>query len=392
MKIVLLLSVLIPAVAGILVGIGGTQSEFRYVEERFAGIFEGQEDPVNSHLLEAPKAVTVNGTEFDFGTLTRNESRTIDFVIKNGGPIPLDVIYQTVSCGRCMHTDFEQASVFSDEVVKIPVRYATLKEGSSFREWIEFETTDPDRRVVRFTVTGNVSEVISLSADKLYVDNLTSNQIYKSKFQIYGFHTDKLEIKDYKWSNQETAELFDVQFQPLDSAALAVRPTAKAGVEAEVTIEPGLPVGAIVQNLHITADTGENVPLEMPIVGNVVSDVSVFGRGYIRTRSILEIGRVPREEGKETVLQLLVKGPSREDAVLKVTSVDPKSILSVEIGERQELNEGLVHRYPLKVTVAKNAPAVNHMGSAQGDMAKIVVETNLSNAREIVIFVQFAIE
>ena len=72
MKIVLLLSVLIPAVAGILVGIGGTQSEFRYVEERFAGIFEGQEDPVNSHLLEAPKAVTVNGTEFDFGTLTRN--------------------------------------------------------------------------------------------------------------------------------------------------------------------------------------------------------------------------------------------------------------------------------------------------------------------------------
>jgi len=390
------LSMLIPLILGITVGVGTTRQEFLNVQEQFDVHYDGVQsiDPILTTPLDAPKAQVVKGIDFDFGTMSRNESRIHNFLIKNVGAIPLDVNFHLVSCGKCMFTEFESQFVPPDETVEIAVRYSTRKPVARFREWIEIGTSDTTQEVIRFTITGNVSESISLSDDKLVVDNVISNEVNTSTFQIYSFLTDRLEITDYKWSNSSTADLFDIEFRPIDPSKLEAEPPAKAALEAVITIKPGLPVGAITQSLLMTAQTDKPVELEMPITGSVVSDISIIGASnFTRDRNLLDLGRVPRDQGKSQTLRILLKGPNRHDAELRIASVDPETALKVTIGEpNKNLNNGAVYMYPLEIEVPPGAPAFNRLGSVQGKLAKIVIETNLSTAKQVIIYVRVATE
>ena len=389
------LSILIPLIAGVAVGVSATRQEFLGVQEKFDVHRDknASVDPIETTPLEAPKAQVVNGAEFDFGTMSRNESRFQNFVIKNSGTMPLDVNFHTVSCGRCMFTEFTHEFVLPGETVEIAVRYSTLKPVARFSEWIEVGTSDPGLEVIRFTITGNVSESIRFSDDKLVVDNLTSNQNYTGKFEVYGFLTDQLEIAEHQWSNSSTAELFDVEFRHIDPSKLEGEPPAKVALEVVVTIQPGLPVGAITQSLKMVARTDRAIELEMPIIGSVVSDISIIGKDFTPDRNVLDLGRVPRQQGKSVTLQILLKGPNRKDAQLRIASVAPETSLRARIGEpNTTINKGAVHMYPLVIEVPAGAPPVNRLGSAQGKTAKVVLETNLSTARQIIIYVRFASE
>ncbi len=119
---------------------------------------------------------------------------------------------------------------------------------------------------------------------------------------------------------------------------------------------------------------------------------------YHSDRKIITIGAVQRERGGTYKLQLLVKGTHAKDVQLRVGEVDPPDVLQVSIDAEHpsSINNGTVLMYPLTITIPPGSRTVSRLGGAADDagvkLGKIVIETTHPQTKQLVLFVQFAVE
>ena len=394
MKIALI--VVVSLVVGIGTGLGFTSVEFSRIEERFANQAYRPADA--KELIEVvvkPASATVVGSDvFDFGTLRKSQTSEHIFSITNEGEDLLRVEFHSRSCGKCIATSFRTAEVSSSKTLRIPVEFRTSKDEENFSEHLEFMTNDPENPMLRLTITGKVTERIRVSAAQIRVDTASASDEVSQSFQIYGYHSDELEVLSYAFTDPATADNFEVRVTPLELSELEMDPPPLAAREVRVTMKPGMPIGPITQSLQLEVKAGEASMLNIPVVGTVTSDISVIGpRSFQSSKNMLTLGRVKREEGASVKLRIRVRGPERDNVELRVKSTDPAEALQAEIGERVPGSGGsAAHMYPLTISVPPGAPLVNRTGSDQGDFAKITIATTHSTAGQLLILVRFIIE
>jgi hypothetical protein len=119
---------------------------------------------------------------------------------------------------------------------------------------------------------------------------------------------------------------------------------------------------------------------------------------YNSDRKIVTIGAVERQSGGTYKLQLLVKGPHAKDVQLSVGEVDPPDVLQVSIDTEHpsSINSGTVLMYPLTISIPPDSRAVSRLGGTANDagakLGKIVIETTHPQTKQMVLYVQFAVE
>jgi hypothetical protein len=101
---------------------------------------------------------------------------------------------------------------------------------------------------------------------------------------------------------------------------------------------------------------------------------------------------VNASEGAKTTLRLLVKGPYRHDVRLTLKEISPVDVLAATFGEKKEISNGAVCMYPLTVEIPKGSRTVNCLGVNQGELAKILIGTTHPIAKEVPIYVKFAVK
>ena len=88
----------------------------------------------------------------------------------------------------------------------------------------------------------------------------------------------------------------------------------------------------------------------------------------------------------------MLRGPHRHDTTIKATTIEP-SWIKVTLGKPKELNTGDrgVTQIPLSVEIPPDAPPVNHLGTDQGEYAKVIFETTNPDAKQIKMYLQFVV-
>lgn len=382
-------------IVGVGAGFGLTESEFASIEERFsARPLDAPERNDGSDVhVEPAHAVVVSGADFNFGTLRRNETREHTFIVTNTGEDLLKLQFSKASCGKCISTNFRLATVQGGEMRKIVVQYRTRKAQEDFSETVEILTNDAENQVLRLRIRGKVTERLRLSENELNVENVSVSDTIDDKFRIFGYHTAELDVLSTELINQETADHFEVEVVDLDIDELDMDPTPLVAKEVKVRIKPGMPVGPIAQTIQLTVKAGEESEVIVPVVGTITSDLSLIGfRNFTRSKNLLTLGRVKREEGTTAKLRIRVGGPLRDQIKLSIESTDPAEVLQAEIGEPSTLNDGAIYMYPLTISVPPGTPSVNRMGNSQGDLARISIATTHPDAKELLVYVRFVVE
>jgi hypothetical protein len=387
------------AIVSILVGVGAGFGSAWFEFRGYSGQFEPHNRPRSSELdgdvrdvrAGVPMAVVVDGTKYDFGTGQRDSKMKHTFVIKNEGDAPLSLEKGPTSC-KCAVSELDADGIEPGGSAKVTLEWKMSVGGDQFRQTADIYTNDPAYSTISLEVHGKIVDVLRLEPRDLVLSDVSAAKGTSAQFRIYGFEIKDLKVDKYEFTDQETADFFDLKFEELAASDLEGEDGASCGLAAALTVKPGLPLGPINQTILLETNVKDASNLELSIAGTTVSDISIVGpRIFDHKRNVIRFEKVSAAEGAETKLRILVKGVHRHDVRLTVKEVDPEDVLAVALGEPTQINHGAVVMYPLSVEVRQGSRQVNRLGSKQAKMGKILIETTHPSTKQVPIYVRFAV-
>ncbi|MFO0901569.1 MAG: DUF1573 domain-containing protein [Pirellulales bacterium] len=399
----ILLLIVVCSLLGVVLGGFSSWKEFDGVKERFDphngdNVQEAQIADVAQKEGKALGAtsgsrVKVDGELHDFGEISRGSKGAHQFVFTNTGTAPLQIRAGGTSCPACTVSDVPKSELAPGESMPITVTWNAISPDPEFRKEAYIQTSDPERPLVILVIKGKVQEAVRLHPSELTLSSVTSTSAMVAEARILLNVPGQMNIVSHHFSNEDLASFFEVEFQPLTESE-AARLQAKAGYTAKITIKKGLPLGSLNQVLHITTDFPGAERLDLPIQGAVVSEVSILSaRNFDSKKNILTLGLVKRDKGAKVTLPVLIKGQHRDNVELSVGSIRPESAFKVTLGEPKSINEGAVRMVPLQIEVPIDSPPVSLMGGTEAsDYGQIILHTTHPEAKEIKIWVRFAVE
>jgi len=385
---------IVSVLVGVSAGLGGVWIEFRNVIEQFEPHNQSRTtrapDPVGEHE-EAAKAVVVDGPKYEFGKGQRFTTMKHTFVIKNEGNAPLTLEKGQTSC-KCALSDLKSNSIDPGKSGKVTLEWKLNVAGKQFRQTAEIMTNDPDYSTIMLEIVGKITDLIRFEPNDIVFSGISDSEGGQAQFRLCGYEIEDFKIIEHQFMNKDSASFFEMTLDELEPTDLENETDASCGYLATLTAKPGLPLGAINQTILLTTNVKEAPKLELPITGTVVGDIYVVGPGvFDHEHNLVKFGTVIASEGAKTSLRLLVKGPYRHDVRLKIKEVTPAGVLAASLGEPRQVNKGAVYMHLLTVEVPKDARTVNCLGSKQGEMGKVLIETTHPITKELPVYVKFAV-
>ena len=374
-------------VGGIGVGLAGTWWEFS------GDRLPTQLSPVptsssNSAASTVPRVVVVDGETFNFGKMDRHTSMTHDFVLRNDGDAALTLVKGETTC-KCTQFDLEREYVAPGQSTKVTLTWQAKTTEQEFTQSAELTTNDPQRGRIRLVVTGRIVDAVRPERFEVLLGTISANEDNVARLKLFAYRSDALNIDNVELTNAETADFFEITFEPLPEEEVKKERDATTGVEMIVKIKSGLPLGPITQTIRLKTDAAEQPTLDIPVVGKVVSDISLAGPKLDADLALLTLGTVEQAVGTKATIYLIVKGPHRDETELRVASTDPaanlKATLTKATGENSKIK-----RYSLTVEIPPGSPSISRLAS--GQMGKIVIETTHPQVKHINLNVRFAVK
>jgi hypothetical protein len=390
--------VAIGLVLGVAAGMGDTWREFAGVQERFplpdAAGGVGLPVSPDSETMKRGKVVVVNGESHDFGVMENNTKHRHNFIFKNEGDAPITLTKGETSCGKCTISELEKTELQPGESGKATIEWSIESGDAELRQSANiYVAGDPLRKMVQLTVHGLVRQSIRVEPGDIAFSSLSANVSQTGAVRIFAFHTDDLQIVNYKLANPETSGSFDVNIQPLSPDELKKESGARSGLEVQVTAKTGLPLGPINQTIRLVTNYEPVGTLEIPVHGVVVSDISfVGGQNFVKDVNLLRLGLIKSSTGAKVNLHMLVKGPEPDKVTVELGAIDPDDVLTATIGERISINKGAAFMYPVTIEVKPGSRAINRLGVKSGDAGRIMINTTHPQAKQVQLLVQFAVD
>lgn len=344
-----------------------------------------------------PRAQVLGDVNFDFGSMERLSTRTHTFKIKNTGSAPLELITGNTSC-KCTLSSLSGSKFAPGDVAQITLEWTskTVTEQPEFSQVAEIHTNDPEQPILQLKIHGVIAESIRALPDKIVVNRISSNEETTTQFRLYGFRTPKIEMTRLQYEDERLRPYFALNLEPMPKAEYEQEKGAICGAVATLRIKTGLPIGPLLQKLHMTVKIGEDkqATLDIPVEGSVVGDIVVTGtpKTYFVEKNLLNFGELKAGRGAKAVLFVFVKGPYRHDVKFGVGEMDPPNYFRVKFSEPQEINDGKTLKYLVTIEVLPDAPPIDRLGYDLSELAHITLTTTHPDSHEIPIYVRFGIQ
>jgi len=385
------LLLLLTAVIGISAGMG-------IAVQRFGVLPEGQElPPLVPHADQlrpgdtaAPgPRLSIDRAEFDFGVMDIDAEMSHDFTFTNEGATALELTAGDTSC-KCTLSEVDAKTIPPGESGVVTLTWSATGLGP-YRQTATVHSNDPARPRVELVVSGRVTSAVRTVPDELVFTQVSAGEPATAEIPLFGYLEEPLEVTGFELVHGDTADYFDVQFVPLDPAALEEETEATSGVLVKVTVKPGLPLGPFRQTIRVGTGLADAPEIEIPVRGRVTSDIMVVGPGWNREHNILDLGTVPSSEGTRRQLLLIARGPHRREVSFSPVEVFPE-VLNVKIGETKPVGDGQVLHTQLVIEIPEGTPPVNHLGSEEGKLGTILLDTGHPEAKQLQIRIRFAVK
>lgn len=344
----------------------------------------------------APKIELVNGRVHDFGTMDNHAKQKHAFLIKNAGHSPLFLDVTRSTC-KCTIGELDQEWLPPGETQKLEVEWEANSLGGApeFEQEVEVNTNDPDNPLIVLVIKGYVVEPLRALPPELALGRVSSSDTTQAEFRLFGAGGNDIEILETTFANSDTADLYELSFEPLPETEVNKEKGVSCGLLAKLTVKPGLPLGPINQTIRIRARVDKETEVYVPLQGQTVGDIMLASSALFESRrNVLNFGPLERTESASAVLQVFITGEHRHDTVFSVAEVEPADYLNVEIGPPEALNKGAAIRRQVTIEIPAGMPPINrlsHLGE-HGKLGRIVLETTHPTIQTIPIHVRFAVD
>ncbi len=392
--------VLIASCLGVGIGVGSTIVEWATHDElflptEFVAHAKRVEESERVDLSQVwPEIEFLNGQVYEFGSMEKYSKLTHTFRVKNIGDAPLTLDVQRTTC-KCTISAINGDAFEPGETAEITVEWTgkTLSREPDFKQSVEIATNDPKMKLMVLVINGYVTEAIRALPPEVIVGRVSSNTGAEAEFRLFGFRSEKIDILDARFEEADTADRFEIHFEPMPKEEYEKEKGASCGLLAKLVIKSGLPLGPINQTIRIQARVEKDVDIYMPLKGRVVSDIMIASsRQFEASRNLVNFGPLKRTDSAKIVLQVFVKGEHRFETKLSVGEVDPAEYLKVSIGPPEELNGGKAIRYKVTIEIPAGLEAIDRLGAEYAKHGRIVLETTHPVTKQIPIEVRFAVD
>lgn len=377
---------------GVGVGLGFGSALVRI--ERFpwaGGALRPAPTPVKSTAGAPQPEVQVDSDSHEFGTMDMSAHGSHEFTVHNVGKAPLDLSPGPSSC-KCTLSDLsEHTQVPPGGEKTVKVSWKSKGISGAFRQSASILTNDPNRSKVVFTITGRFSVGAKAVPAELVFSRVMSGEPATGSVQLFGFRPEPLKPQGIKWDDANAAKYFEAKFLPLPAEQVKQEEGATSGSLLEITVKSGLPMGPFQQKISVTTNLKETPTIEIPVRGRVASDIAIVGPGWDETGGMLMMGTVNGRQGAQRTLLIVAGGSHAKDIQFKSVDVVP-DLLKAKLGTPMPVQGGKATQVPLTITIPPGSPPANHLGSEQGKLGRITIETNHPHTPKLLILVRFAIE
>jgi hypothetical protein len=383
--------ILVSAVVGILVG-GALAYVGAVAEANIASsppVAAAQEETKPPPRTEEKVArIEIDNPNFEFGSMQAGTKKSHTFAVRNVGKAPLSIRVGQTSC-TCTVGAVTDKPIPPGESGEVRLEWTARGGSGPFQQTATVHTNDPYQSQLELSVRGEVTEAQGVEPRDFAFDKLAVGESKTAVVHVMAMLQDELTVSNPTFTDPLTADKFDVKIEPVDMATLPDS-KAKAAVRITLTAKPGLPIGRIHQALALKTNLPDAEHLEIPVVGQVVGEISVHGNDWNSESGDLMLGKVKSSEGRRSKLNVVVRGADAANVRFEVQSCDPPE-LKVTIGEPRKLKETLLH-VPIEVEVPAGTRPMLRLGTAQGEAGRIVLKTTHPKIPELVLGVRFAVE
>jgi len=365
-------------------------------ESELPPLVPGPEPPELGGAGPGNPRVAVDAEKYDFGVMDLDAEMSHDFVIKNIGDGVLNLRKGQTSC-RCTVSNLDTTGnldtidVLPGRSTKVTLTWEGNEVLGPYRQTATIHTNDTARPRLELVVSGRITAAARTVPRELVFSQVTAGEPATAEIPLYGYLEEALEVHGYELARPETAEYFDVAFEPLTPELLKEEDGAKSGFLVKVTVKPGLPQGPFRQTIKVQTNLEGPTPVEIPVKGTVTSDIMVAGPGWSDEHGLLDLAAVASRDGAERRLLLIVRGPHRREVHFEPAEISP-DLLRVELGHTKEVNNGLVLQTPIWIRIPPGSRPANHLGGEQGDLGTILLKTGHPKAPLLRIRVRFVVE
>jgi hypothetical protein len=337
--------------------------------------------------ISRPKA-DVPETVFEFGNIERGTSMSHVFKVRNVGELPLHVEVTSTTC-KCTVGNLSKKEVPPNEESEVLLEWVAKTGPGPFRHGAVLSTNDPSQPSIDLTVEGQVVESTAMSPSQLFFGTVRKGESPTATLYVMNFLDEKIEVSDYELSDPELAKYMEISITSAEPSELP-NPDAKSGVKVTATYRAGKTVGPFRSWLTLETNLKNVEKLTVPIAGNVVGDVSIFGPGWSASRGLLRMGSFTSKKGKTVKLKLAIRGDYAKETLFEVVETDPPQ-LQATLGEPRQMGDKLLH-VPLVVEVPAGATPIVRLGEPVSSDAHIVLRSKHEEIPEVRLRVRFAVE
>jgi hypothetical protein len=367
------------AALGVAAAWGATKYEFRRPE---------QVVPVRSGSTPQAKVVVEGGNTHNFGTMQLGQTRSHTFVLRNVGDAPLELTAGRPSC-KCTVSEFSTAPVLPGETREVLITWTPVGVEEKFRQRAPVFTNDPEKPEIALNIGGRVAEFYKLEPNPLLIGQFSPTEDNTYHVKVWGYQPTPWKFKSYQCQDSESAEFFNVEARDMTAEELASAPGSLNGQVLTITVKSGLPLGQVRQRLSISFNEDAGKPAEIPVTGKAVGDVTIVGKDVNTNGDYVDLGNIPSDIGRKSLLSLLVKGPHRDQVKFKIKEIDPANALAVTVGEPKTTGKSV--NWPLTIEVPPGSESVNRLGSELSRLGRIELETGIPEVPNCVVKVRLAI-
>jgi hypothetical protein len=335
-----------------------------------------------------PKVAIEGSDEFNFGRLERDVEHHHDFVIRNVGKGPLTLEKGQTTCS-CTVSEIEKTEVPAGGSTKVTVQWKAKSLGP-FRQSAQIRTNDPDpeRQTLDLIVSGEIVSSYRIQPAQIVFTGVSSTKGASATARVFSFATTDLELIRPEFATSTIAKFFDLKVEKMTADELKDEAGAKSGVVLHVTVKPGLPAGPIAQKIKFHLNLPGEPEVEVPIEGRVSAPIEVVSPLWDGELGVLKIGRIRPTEGGRFEFYLLVRDEAQAKA--QITVADSPSPLKTAVGKPEKLDAAAT-KVPVTIEVPRGSRPVDHWGTQDGKLARVLLDTGLPDAKQLQILVQYIV-
>lgn len=334
-----------------------------------------------------PKVV-LSRLELDFDRTEVGERRDLMLEVRNEGDGELEFSQGDTTC-ECTISEFTSTRVPPHGSVTIPVRWNPTMTSSTHESTMDLRTNDPDQKTIQLKIVGMAVKRFMLMPEldwpvsKVSETEPTVVTGYVTSAIVNGLAPMKLEYDESR---------MDVKVVPLSEQAVEAT-RARSGFGLEVSLKPGMPIGAFQFPLKVITNTpdrgidgelGDPAVLTANIVGRRDGPFRILGAAYLVREGIVVMDSFSANDGKTVPLTILVRDAPEEG--LKFTEVDSDPAYLTATIEPDAKDSGVAKRYKVQLAFPPGSPRAIRRDA---NPALIKIKTNHATAPELEFRVHF---